>query len=147
MIRYLIFKIKINKLFRKREKLQKIYLSYRKDLQCVKGSREEFESLNFDEMTEIGIIDYEIEIITTSYFLRLARLKFIEIPIFSDEKSWVKSSLDPQQKVLSNFAISEIRSKIMKYRKERNEQLVPFITSVTGLAGAIIGIVALCIKK
>ena len=112
-----------------------------------KLSQIDIHSLYDEERSEIKIVDYEIEVLTTQYFIDLARTKFIEVPHWEDDTSWVESSLDPNRQVLSNKAISELRSSIMNYKKERNEQLIPLITAFTGLTGALIGIFALFLSK
>jgi hypothetical protein len=104
--------------------------------------RDEIESLRHEENTELNIIDYEIETLTTSYYLNVARHKFLEIPSRDNNGYWVESSLDPSQKVLSNKAISELRGKIRKDRKEYLSIIAIIISAITGLTGAAIGLIA-----
>jgi len=98
-------------------------------------------------MNEINVIDFEIECITTSYYTKMARMKFVETPPREDKKAWVESSFDPNKKILSNASISELRSKIIKHRKELIDQLISIITVLTGLTGALIGIAALFLHR
>jgi len=143
MLEYLKFQYKLNKLFREKDKTRKLYAKSIEELRSKTASRDEFESLYAEERSMMVLAEHEIENLTTTYFIRVAQRKFIEIPVWNDENAWISSSLDPNRRVLSNAAISELRSKIMTYRKERNEQLVPLISALTGLAGAVIGLIAL----
>lgn len=143
MIQYLKFRFKLGKLFREKEKTEQRYMLDQEKLSKNRASLDEKESLYSEERSQVEIHEYEIEVLTTNYFMKLAKSRFIETPDWNDGKAWVESSLDPNRKVLSHSAISELRSKITQYRKERNEQMVPVITAVTGLMGALMGVIAL----
>ncbi|KXJ49771.1 MAG: hypothetical protein AXW16_02200 [Cycloclasticus sp. Phe_18] len=147
MIQYIRYKYRLFNLFRNRNKTRKVFAGQLKKMRSEKASEDDIYGIYHEENTELKIVDYEIEVLTTEYFVDLAKVHFIEVPRWDDEKAWIDSSLDPYRKVLSNQAISNLREKIMGYRKMRNEQLVPIITSLTGLIGAVIGVVALFISR
>ena len=95
MIKYIKFRLKLNRLFKEREKTKKLYSKTQKEIKRNNSSHDERESLIHQEISELNIIDYEIESLSTSYYIDMAKMKFIEIPPFHDKKSWVTSSLDP----------------------------------------------------
>ena len=143
MIDYFKFHYSLTKFFRKRSKTVRFYQNEISKLRKNKAVNDELQSWYAEQRMEVDIIDYEIECLTTSYYMNVARRKFIEIPEWADKEAWVESSLDPNRRVLSNKAISDLRSKIIKYKKERNEQFISLITALTGLAGVVLGILAI----
>lgn len=145
-MQYSLYRCRLHRLFSKREKITR---SFAKDYRRAKknANQEGLEGIYHEERNEISIIDYEIETLTTSYYLNIARYKYIEIPSPDDKSFWSQSSLDPSLKVLSNRAVRNIRSTIREDRNNNFKLISSIITVVTGLTGAAIGLVAVIYGK
>lgn len=142
MIQSLVYRAKLRRLFSRREKVSRKFVKYFEEAKKSKKGKGDLDGLRFEEETELDIIDYEIETLTTSYYLNVARRNFLEIPTYGDNEYWVASSLDPNHKVLSNKSITELRKKVRAERKEYLGIMVQIITTITGLTGAVIGLLA-----
>lgn len=143
MLEKIQFYFASQKLFRKRDKVQRKFLQYRKDLISNQASTSDLDSLLHEERTEVDLIDYEIERLKTNYYRRICFKNFLELPDWGDDKYWIESSLgDYGGKVLSNLAVSELRSQIAKYKKELYGGYIQIITAFTGLAGVIVAIIS-----
>ncbi|MDD2863568.1 MAG: hypothetical protein PHC99_02445 [Methylococcales bacterium] len=139
MIDSLIYRFKLHKLFSQREKISHDFAQHYK---LAKNASEE-RDLWDEEKNELNIIDYEIEMLTTSYYLKIAKRKFLEI----HPEYWVGTSLDPDnnvlnQRVLSNKAIKALKMEIRADRKENLTMFTSMISAITGLAGVVIGLIA-----
>lgn len=146
MLKYLIYRFQLRKLFLRRRKNTRLYYKLRKKVKDKNPNHDEIQILLSEERSETDIIDYEIETITTSYYLQLAHYRFIEIPEYNNSELWVESSLDPNRKVLSNKAINILRNAIRDERNARVDIIIKIITTVTGLVGALIGLFAIIRK-
>lgn len=146
MIKYLHFRIRLRNLFKKRDIYVQEYIKHRQNALKECANIADMESLRYEERSEIGIIDSEIEELTTSYFLKIARAEFLEIPDFNDETFWVESSLDPTRKVMSNKAIDTLRKKVRENRAFWIDHTVKIIAALTGLAGVLIGLFTIILK-
>ena len=146
MFDLLIYKFKINSLFNQRKKIIDAYAKEYKALNNKDKHSDEVCCLLAEEQSELDIIDYAIENTDTTFYLKKARKNFIDLSSTSKSDLWMESSLDPSRKVLNDKAISLIRKIVSKENKKKIEITSQIITSVTGLLGAIIGLLAILSK-
>ena len=147
MFQHITYQYKLRQLFSKRAKVTNYFLNEYIRAKKHDTDRSDLDSLRHEEISELNIIDYEIEMLTTSYYLSIARYRFIHVPSYEDNKYWTESSLDPNKKVLSNKAISDLRAIIRSNKKDNLGVLSQIITVATGLIGAIIGLLAFVSSK
>ena len=147
MIENIAYKMKLSKLFNRRSKIIALYQNERELLLAKHATNDQLQELLCGEKNEITLIDNDIETLSTSFYLKQARIHFLDIPKWDDDSFWVESSLDEDRKVLSNRAIGILHEKIREDRSIRIDQISKLITTFTGLAGVLTGIIAILVKS
>jgi len=146
MFNYIKYRVKLNKLSKSRKKIHDIYSKDIREAQQKKKSRDEIEEIKHDQYFEYAMIQEEIDILITSYLRSKANTLFVSLPEYDDEKMWTECNKISQQKVLTTLGINKIKKTIRQERKERVEIILMVAASLTGIIGAITGLIAL-IKK
>lgn len=95
---------------------------------------------------ERGIIDDEIRKLESDYFIKLANKLLIPIPKHEYESEAWEHTEDGRS-CLSITALTELRSSVRKELKERDEHMLMWATGITGVIGALIGLVSVIFDK
>jgi len=136
-------KFKLLKLNNSRNRTISLFRKDKRKMISEKKSRNDIRSIEEEEMFEVGLIDSEIEQCYTTYYLNKARKMFISIPSYSDKTFWKELDQNNPILYLSVSAIKMIRDEVKNNRKDNVNQLIQVITSLTGIIGAIIGVIAI----
>lgn len=107
---------------------------------------EEIQSLEHQLYFEDRMIDEEIAILTTDYLLGKAKRHFVPIPSRDKNGIWEKCKTISNRYVLTNRGISQLRSSLRKNRKEQIEIIIMILAALTGIIGAVTGLVAVILR-
>lgn len=137
----LSYRWSLERLLRRRAKT---LAAYRKDREKAekKKDQEEIAGIDAFAMHEVDTIDDEIEALESRYLTESAGRLLLPTPEFDPGSSaWVESSVTGRFR-LSRAVMMQLRSAIRKERKERREGVILWITALTGIIGALTGLVA-----
>ena len=133
------------KLRRLQRKKGKILAGYKRDKEKAKRdkkAREEIESIDHSAMFESDLKDDEIESLASRNLIQTAQRLLLPIPEYSrDSDAWKESRLTGRIR-LTRSAMATLRSKIRTERKERRESAMLWIAAITGMLGALTGLLA-----
>ena len=150
MINYCRYRLKLQKFFNEKKKQQDLYSREIKKAHKQNKSPQEIHMIKHEEFYEVETIQEKIDILITNYLRNKANILFVPLPDYDDKKMWTECSMISQQKVLTTLGISTIKTAIRKEWKERTELYLMWATfivvSLTGIIGAITGLVAV-LKK
>lgn len=136
------YRLKLRKLHRARSKTIEIYKCLHDKAKKENKPRDEVENLIHDEMFEIDVIDDEIETLESRYLTESARQLVLPIPEFrKDSDQWIESRITGRFR-LSKSVMLDVRSLVRKERKERREGMILWLAALTGIIGALSGLLA-----
>jgi hypothetical protein len=138
--------------WRLQRKLSRLERAYRKDEEGTRAAVEAARlrgasSRDIEEITggsDAPVIQRRIHEALSNYLIAKAHRLVIPLPDRSEDNLWSVNS-DTGEAVLTRQGINELRSVIRSEEKARREAIlmwVPAITAVTGLLGALIGVIA-----
>lgn len=107
-----------------------------------KKSRDDIAAIESFAWFEESMIDEEIAILVTDYLVTEARQNFVPIPSREDKECWEQCQRISERHVLSSTGISKLRSVLRAEAKEKKELFLKVLAAVTGVLGAITGLVA-----
>lgn len=142
MIEYLKYRIGISKLFKQRDKL---HASFSEDIRKAHDGKKpeaDIELIKADAMFEEQMVDEEISIIVTNNLIRQANRHFVPIPPHSEQNMWSQCNVISNRYVLTNDGITRLRSTLRSEQKERNEMWLTILAALTGIVGALTGLVS-----
>jgi len=146
MFNHLKYRFKLQKIFNNKKKIQNAFSKEIGKAYQQKKSSDEIHLIKQNEYFEVGMIQEEIDILITNHLREKATALFVPLPEYNQEKMWTKCDKISQQKILTRLGINTIKTAIRKERKERIELLLMVAASLTGVIGAITGLIAL-LKK
>lgn len=134
-------------------KAQISFLDERKRLRENHASSEEFMALDANEHYEIQGIESRIDFTLSLRVMGKARSLDVEIPPVSDQQMWAQDP-DGEYRWLSvkgrahvHKLIYEEQERRLELRAKRFTVWAPLITALTGLAGVLLGIIAVLHNK
>ena len=145
MFRWLRYKIKLGKINRQRKKLDKE--GERKQAEGQE-KKDEFifenwrDSYGDDAWREI---EWERQKLVSNYCLREADERHLPRPKYADKTKWEEEDDEYGGRhglVLTVEAITELRATIRKEKREANDGWIRLLPIITGLIGALIGLVS-----
>ena len=136
------YRWKLRKLHRLISKTVDVYKRLQEKARKEKKPREDIESLISEEIFEVDIIDDEIETLECRYVIESARKLVLPLPDFDKNgDTWEESKITGRFR-LSKKAMVDIRSLVRKERKERREGMMFWLAALTGIIGALSGLLA-----
>lgn len=146
MFEYLKYRAKLAKLFRQKEAKRSAFAADIRKAHKEGEPRKNIQSLEGQSYYEEKMIDEEISILATDQLLHKARRRFVTIPSHSTEGMWEQCEIISTRYVLTNEGISELRSALRKEQKEQVEVVILIFATLTGVIGAVTGLVAVIMK-
>lgn len=142
MLNYIKDKIELFKANQNIRKTEKYYLRKLDVAEKAKKSEEECEQI-FQEMVYVKH-EYEDQVksVLSSMLIRKAEKLNVPIPVYDDDEMWEGKRKDFLSDVGRRLVSKAVRQEI----KERIDVLIPIITAITGLVGAVIGLFSI-LKK
>ncbi len=133
---------KLRGLQRKKGKILAGYKRDREQAERDKKARDEIENIDHLAMFESDVMDDEIESLASRYLIQSAQRLLLPIPIYSlDSDAWKKSEQTGRIR-LTKSAMVRLRSEIRTERKQRRESAMLWIAALTGVLGALTGLLA-----
>jgi hypothetical protein len=143
---WLSYRYKLRRLQKQKTRLYRLYSKDIDKARRKKMSHDEIDDIIRNEKEECDVVDDEISQIQTDYLPSQADKLLLPAPKFDAKSGMWKQSKITDRYHLSPTAATDLRAAIRKEQKERSEHLRAWVTSLTGLAGALIGLVALLLK-
>lgn len=137
--------LKLNRLQRNKRDIENHHDLRRKQAREQKKDEggEEMEAIEADERMDLEEVDDEIARLLSARLREQADKYFLPEPPFTSESGdWIQSRITGGWH-LSRKAIADLRAAIRKEQKERVELFLTLTASLTGIIGAVIGLVSL----
>ncbi len=139
------FRLKLRRLQKEKARLYGVYAARQQECRRLNADDERIEQLNYLEHDEIGIIDEQIY---QFYFERItaqAERSFISIPDLQESREdWETARLTGRWR-LRRRALQDLMAAIRNAKKDRQEarqaKLI-WITALTGMFGALTGLIS-----
>jgi hypothetical protein len=144
MIDTLRFRYQMWRLQRRRRKISRLYDKMIAEQTKKKNStKDDLRRLEHEVMFELHWVDEGIDDLISRHLLGITERRFLPRPRFEEDLGdiWVKSDVTGQI-YLSRQAVSEVRAMIRKDTKERQELMLPWLSLLIGLVGALTGLIA-----
>jgi hypothetical protein len=146
MSEYLKYRAKLAKLFSQKEAIRNSYADDIRKAQKAKKSQDDIKSLESSSYFEESMVDEEISLLATDYLIGKATRRFVPIPSRETEGMWNQCNNISDRYILTRQGISELRSSLRKEQKEKIELVVMILAVLTGIIGAVTGLVAVIMK-
>jgi hypothetical protein len=146
MIESLRYRAKMTKLFRNKEALRAAFAQDIRKAQKEGKPLDDIQSIEHQSYFEERMFDEEISILATDNLIRKARNRFVPIPSHETDGMWEQCDAISNRYVLTSKGISELRLALRKEQKERLELFVMVLAILTGIIGAVTGLMAVIIK-
>lgn len=105
---------------------------------------EKLHAIGYDFFIDGIMSEYEMILLNHNYYVKLTRRRLIPVPEFMTEGGeWVEAKSQPGHYHLTPKALHELRASIRHEKKERREGWLTWIIAITGLVGALSGLLAI----
>lgn len=142
MFEQLEYRFKLWRLQRNRARISQLYKNEISSARQEKISSDEIEKLRHEERFETELVDDAISELATRHLYQTAYRYLVPQPGLDEEEMWEESPVTGKR-LLTSKGISELRAAIRKERRERSEHLWMWLAGLTGLVGALSGLMAL----
>lgn len=139
------YRWQLNRLLHKRKKTERYYDKLLKNAKKEGQKRDEIEALRQEAGSEYFDIQDEIDLLITSNLLRVAEKLILPIPKSDNAEMWEESRYF-SRKVLTKKGVAKLRTAIRDERKDKRDAYLPWIAGLTGLIGAITGLLAVILR-
>ena len=145
MITAIKYQWQLRKLLREKDNAVKHYHKLVDEAKKRGAKEEEIEIITHEHWTLDNQYQEDIGSLVTQRLLRKARKLMLPIPEHGDENLWERCQYSNRSN-LTEKGIAELRATIRREEKENREIYFPWIAALTGLVGAITGLVAIILK-
>ena len=142
MIEYIKYRYRLGELLRER---RRIIQKYKPQYANAKDS-DDLGVIGWEEMQELTPSEDRMHRLMTDWLWEQAHRFMVPIPDTKEEGMWENSMTIPETSHLSSKGISTLRARIRKERKERWLTMIIWVAPVTGLVGAVTGLLAIILK-
>lgn len=147
MLHYLFFKKEINRLYKRKRKIEKAYQSEIEAAYEQQKKANEIESIKSCAYHEVKMIDEEISLIVTDYWLKVSNKHFLPLPSAKENDMWDECTIMSKRRVLTNTGVTKIRNEFKDYKEGRFNMELKVIAAITGMVGAVTGLLAIILSK
>lgn len=136
MFEWLKYRWRLGKLIKECERVERIYskaISNAKD--------EEKDSIRSEAGSALEPINVKINCLKSGRLCNIANRLTVPIPEIQNKTFW-ESSYYTSSYYLTTEGINEVRKRIRQERKDCCDLMLPWITAIVGILGALIGLVA-----
>jgi hypothetical protein len=140
------FRLKLRRLQKEKTRLYGLYAARHQECRQLNADDAQIEQLNYLEHNEIGIIDEQIYQLYFERITAQAERSFISIPDLQESREdWETARLTGRWR-LRRRTLQDLVAAIRKAKKDRQEALqakLIWVTAVTGMLGALTGLMSL----
>jgi hypothetical protein len=140
------FRLKLRRLQKEKTRLYGLYAARHQECRRLNADDAQIEQLNYLEHNEIGIIDEQIYQLYFERITAQAERSFISIPDLQESREdWETARLTGRWR-LRRRTLQDLVAAIRKAKKDRQEALqakLIWVTAVTGMLGALTGLMSL----
>ena len=141
MFSTLKFRWQLRSLFAEQDRMRKIFKVHLAKARRSKAPRSEIEALNSEAWHEETMINDEIALLVTQFWLRRANRLFVPAPARTEEGMWQESQ-HIERWVLTEKGISAVRTAVREEERAKREFLAYLGSGIIGVVGAVTGLVA-----
>lgn len=142
MLEHLKYRLALSKLFKQKEELRTAFSADIRKARTEGKRTDDIESIESQSRVEEQMLDEQISILVTNYLIGQASRRFVPIPPHSEQNMWSQCDVISNRYVLTNDGITRLRSALRSEQKERNEMWLTMLAALTGIVGALTGLVA-----
>lgn len=146
MIDFVKYRVALRRLVRQKEKICFAYAKQISEAHKERKKLDDIRALESSAWFEEQMLNEEISILATTYWISKATKHFITIPSRAEEGMWEQCDKISERFVLTSSGISVLRSSLRTERKERRDLILPYILAFTGIIGALTGLIAILRK-
>jgi hypothetical protein len=143
------FRLKLRRLQREKSRLHDLYARAHEECRRLGSDDEEMKQLNYEERHNVGIVDEQIYQIHFERITAQAERLSISIPDHQQSREqWEAARLTGRWR-LRRVALQDLLAAIRQVKKERQEALqakLIWVTALTGMAGALTGLISVCYR-
>jgi len=132
----------LKKLLRQEEKCCRLYKTEIDKAKREHKKREEIESILSEQGFELQLIQEEMQLLTSRRLCRMARRLMVPLPKHGDEGFWYQQYTSGEYS-LTREGIWELKKSIRMEKKGRREGKLLWLVALTGIIGAVTGLVAI----
>jgi hypothetical protein len=140
MLDWLRYRYQLARLHRQKKRIQRGWAKVRAKAKAENKDREELHGIASDEWLETDTVDEDIRLLETRYLTAVAEKYFLPIPEREESDATLRY-------MFTKETINQLRSAIRAEQKERSELARSWLSSITGLVGALIGLLAIILRK
>ena len=145
MLDYIQYISELKSLHRIKNKIRKAYDLDLKNAYSKKLPSNKIESIKFSEYHETQMIEEEISLLVTDYWKKISDKHFLPMP--ENKDMWYQCDIMSNRSVLTKKGITQIRSDFEKYKESKRKFPLTFLSALTGLIGALTGLIAIIVSK
>lgn len=142
MINEIKTRLRLHHLFNEKEKIAK---NYHMDKNKISSPNEKGAALA-EASFQNDLVQDEIDTLITRHLTRRASRLFVPVPDPSEALMWRPNEYSLGS-VLTNHGIVELRRRIREETEASRTLFITILTSLTGIIGALTGLVAIFMKK
>jgi hypothetical protein len=147
MIDYIKYRLELVKLFKEKKSIGDLYAKEIHKSQKQAKHREEIELIEAEFSFERRWIDENISLLVTDFLLRRADRRFVPVPSRDDAGMWEQCDLVNNRYTLTSAGISKLQTSLRLENKERNEIVLKILAAITGIIGAVTGLLAVWLSR
>ena len=136
------YRWRLKRLYAKQKKIRLFYDEALEEAKKEGKAGDDIESLHALASDEDAEVQEKIDQLITFRLLGIANKLIVPVPEHNHEKMWKECHYSLRRKVLTAKGVAKVRKAIRLERRDRRDAYVPLIAALTGVIGAITGLVA-----
>lgn len=141
MFEVIKYRWELRKLEKECDRIQDAYAKLKKN---AKG--DEHERLHWEEGSEVVPLLEKIDTLKTRRFCQIAERLMVPLPESKDKELWKELNYIGERRALTDKGFWELKRLIRQEERERREGFIVWLAALTGIIGAITGLVAVIMR-
>ena len=142
MIEWLKFRRELAGLQRQELGLRKNYTKILTEAKKNNTPPRKIESIEREEADRVSDLHEEMDSAVTWYLMARARRARVPTPALNDNEAWTHRRGLPEYPILTPKGVHDLRAASRQEWREKTTWFVPLLTTVTGLVGALTGLLS-----
>ncbi|HZT34456.1 MAG TPA: hypothetical protein VFA15_00940 [Nitrososphaera sp.] len=146
MVNWFRFRYRLQKVLRNKDRLERSYLKAIRQAEKKPKHPYEADELWAEFFSEKAFYDDEINSLVTGHLCEMASQLMLPVPEHEEKGMWQEAEHRHNRWVLSVKGAAELRAAIRKEQRESREQFVIWASLLTGIIGALTGLISILIR-